>query len=472
MKFILAASGDKRVWEVLKDSFGSDYKVDTAPGKEACFDAFQKKRYEFLFLDMEFLGECRSIKDFTVALNPFWDVFPTMEIIVMTVPEKIRDAVMAVKAGATNYLTYPINPEEVKYVIESLQESARMESELDYLRNQFWQSDSLDVVNTKSEIMKGVFDKIRSVAPTKTNVLLLGETGTGKSLLAKLIHRHSNRSHRQFISVHCGAIAEALVESELFGHEKGAFTGAIRRKLGKFEISHEGTIFLDEIGTISPAVQVKLLGVLQDKVFQRVGGEADIHVDVRILAATNSDLKEMNNRSLFRSDLYYRLSVFPIVVPPLRDRREDIPVLTRTLLKRLNRNYMKEIREVHPQVLQAFDLYPWPGNIRELENLIERAHILETSSVLTPESFPADLFSGQGIAAPVVLDTSLSLAQARRRGIERIEKEYFRELLSIYEGRIQKTAKAAGITPRQLHKLMIKHGIRKEDFKPSRASRN
>jgi len=466
MKSILAASAEKKAWEALKECFRAEYRVETAIGKEACFEALRRRRYEFVFVDMDLLGPCSSVKEFTTAFTPFWEMFPTIGIIVMTYPEKIRNAVMAMKAGADNYLTYPIDPEETRFVVESLLESLRMESELDYLRDRFWQSDSLDVVATKSERMKGVFDKIRSVAPTKTNVLLTGETGTGKSLLAKLIHRHSDRRTKQFISVHCGAMPDTLLESELFGHEKGAFTGAVRRKLGKFEIAHEGTIFLDEIGT--PSAQIKLLGVLQDRVFQRVGGESDIQVDVRIIAATNSDLKEMNRRGLFRSDLYYRLSVFPIEVPPLRERVEDIPLLTRTYVKRLNRLHGKEIRDIHPRVLQAFEQYHWPGNIRELENLVERAHILERSSLLTPESFPAEFFGPISLATPTIIDPSLCLAEVRRRGIDKLERDYLKELLALHEGKIQHTARAAGITSRQLHKLMARHGFHKEDFKPHR----
>jgi len=468
MQSILAVSRLPEVHETLKNCFRNEYRVDEATSKEACFQAFREKRYEFLFIDIEFLGNPRNGDDYRTSLRSFWSVYPTLEIIVISSPERIRDAVLAVKTGASDYLTHPIKAEEAQYVVESLLETVRMESELDYLRDQFWQSDSQEVLQTRSPAMKKVFEKIRAVAPTRTTVLLMGETGTGKTLLAKLIHRHSHRSDRQFISVHCGAIPETLLESELFGHEKGAFTGAIRRKLGKFEIANEGSIFLDEIGTVSPSAQIKMLSVLQDKSFHRVGGEAAIEVDVRILAATNSDLKEMNNRGLFRSDLYYRLSVFPIDVPPLRDRTEDLPLLTQAFLKRLNVLYGKEVRDVHPHVMEAFVRYAWPGNIRELENLVERAHILETSTRLMPESVPPDLFAGGDTMGPIVLPLSLSLSEVRRRGVEKIEAQYLQDQLAAHGGRIGHTAEAAGITPRQLHKLMKKHGIRKEEFKNKR----
>jgi DNA-binding NtrC family response regulator len=399
------------------------------------------------------------------ALQPFWHAYPTAEIIVMSSQKIIREAVMAVKAGASNYLTYPVNPDEVRYVTDSLYDSIIVQSELDYLRDRFWQSDSLDVVQTRSPLMKRIFNKIRSVAPTRTTVLLTGETGTGKSVMAKLIHRHSNRKDDRFISVHCGAIADTLLESELFGHEKGAFTGAVRRKLGRFEIARGGTIFLDEIGTITPAAQVKLLQVLQDGTFQRVGGEETIQSNVRVIAATNTDLRQMSNDGLFRKDLYYRLDVFPIAIPPLRERKEDIPLLVEGFLKKLNKFHSKNIHDVHPHVMAAFGKYTWPGNIRELENLMERAYILETSPILTPESFSKELFTSQSSEVPVKPDISLTLAEVKRSVIEQTEKSYLTNLLAVKRGRIKNTAEAAGIGSRQLHKLMKKYGIKKEDFR-------
>jgi DNA-binding NtrC family response regulator len=383
----------------------------------------------------------------------------------MSAAEAIREAVMAVKAGASNYLTYPINPDEVKFVTESIVELAMMQSELDYLRDKFWQGDELEIVQTRSPEMIKVFEKVRSVAQTKSTVLLVGETGTGKGVLAKLIHKHSHRGASKFISVHCGAIPDTLIESELFGHEKGAFTGAVRRRLGKFEIAKGGTIFLDEIGTISPSAQIKLLQVLQDGIFQRLGGEETIEANVRILAATNIDLKKMCDEGRFRGDLYYRLNVFPIDIPPLRERKEDIPLLVDVFLKKLNKFYPKRIRAVHPLTMEAFQKYHWPGNIRELENLMERAYILETSSVLTPESFPRELFTADPVLPWGAGDSMPSLAEARRKGLEQIETSYLKRLLEAHRGRINETAKSAGVTSRQLHKLMKKYGLRKEDFK-------
>jgi transcriptional regulator with PAS, ATPase and Fis domain len=296
-------------------------------------------------------------------------------------------------------------------------------------------------------------------------VILYGETGTGKNVLSKIIHKHSNRESDQFISVHCGAIPDTLLESELFGHEKGAFTGAVKRKLGKFEIAKGGTIFLDEIGTISPSAQIKLLQVLQDGTFCRVGGEQMIETDARVIAATNTELKALVDQGLFRKDLYYRLNVFPLEVPPLRERIEDIPIFVEIFLKRLNRDLLKDIHGVHPYVMEAFRQYVWPGNIRELENLIERACILENTSVLSPSSFPNEIFGNLAPAVPVNVHLALPILDARRIAIEEFEKQYIRNLLMRNKGKIFTSAGEAGISTRQLNKLMLKYRIRKEVYK-------
>jgi transcriptional regulator with GAF, ATPase, and Fis domain len=236
--------------------------------------------------------------------------------------------------------------------------------------------------------------------------------------------------------------------------------------LGKFEIAHGGTIFLDEVGTISLSTQIKLLQVLQESVFQRVGGEADIQVDVRIIAATNIDLKSLCSENLFRSDLYYRLNVFPIHVPPLRKRKEDISLLTEHFLNKLNQRHSKEVRNIDPDVMSALHRYNWPGNIRELENIMERAHILERSSTLTSNGFPEDVMGACSLPTEnLTVDLDLPLAQVRRQTIERIDQDYIVQQLRKNRGRIDNTAKATGVSTRQLNKLMVKYSIRKEDFK-------
>ena len=466
MRYILAATEDQAATEIIRAAFRRPFHVDAAATVLDCREFLRKRRYEFSFIDLDLLGGLVEVRgDSGAAFRGVRQAFPTVEVVVMTPPERAGEAVEAVKAGAANYVTYPLNAEEIRYVTESVHEGILAQSELDYLRDRFWQSDSLDVVQTRNQAMRAVFDQVRLVAPTKSTVLLTGETGTGKGVLAKLIHRHSNRRVVQFIGIHCGAIPDTLLESELFGHEKGAFTGAIRRKLGKFELANRGTIFLDEIGTITPSAQIKLLQVLQDRTFQRVGGETLIEADVRIIAASNKDLGQMVEQGLFRNDLYYRLNVFPIEIPPLRERREDIPQLTEIFLRQMNRFNHRGIHYVHPQVMEAFQRYSWPGNIRELENLVERACILETSSILTPASFPAELFAGGPFVAPLSDGAGLTLAEARGRAVAEAEKSYLREVLARNGGRINRTAEAAGVTVRQISKLMRKYGIRKETFR-------
>jgi len=466
MKSILVVSKEKEIFDAIVSCFKLEYRVKNTSSKETACEMLKKTRSDFIFIDLDILREkCSMHNGYKEALQPFWQLYPSVDIIIMSAPEMIRETVKAVKAGASSYITYPITPEELSYLTEEIQESVIVQSELNYLRDQFWQSDSLEMVQTKNAGMTQIFEKIRSVASTKSTVLLIGETGVGKGVFARLIHRHSNRADGQFISVHCGAIPDTLMESELFGHEKGAFTGAVRRKLGKFEIAEGGTIFLDEIGTITPSSQIKLLNVLQDGTYQRVGGEDALEADVRVISATNTNLDILCNNGQFRRDLYYRLNVFPIEIPPLRERLEDLPLFVEVFLRKLNKFFPKEIHDVHPDVLKAFEHYSWPGNIRELENLMERAYILEPSSILTPESFPNEIFESEAPFASVPMDSSITLTEARRRGVDEIERIYLKELLTQNNGKIKGSAEIAGISTRQLHKLMKKHGLRKEDFK-------
>ncbi|RJX33950.1 MAG: sigma-54-dependent Fis family transcriptional regulator [Desulfarculus sp.] len=461
---------DPEAIATIQGCFPGGYRVRLAQSKEQCLNAAESgpaQAPDFIFLDLEALGHSASVGrfDYREALEPFKEKFPAAETIIMGPPESIRQLVMAVKAGASNYLTYPLDPSEVAFVREGLEEERLRQSELDYLRSYFLPLDLQEVVRTNSPALRRVLDQLRSVAPTRSTVLLTGETGTGKGVLARVIHQLSKRARQAFISVHCGAIPDNLVESELFGHEKGSFTGAVKRKLGKFEIAKGGTIFLDEVGTLTPAAQIKMLQVLQERTFQRVGGVETIEADVRIIAASNYDLKELCEQGQFRRDLYYRLNVFPLHTPPLCERIEDIPLLVYTFLGRLNLLYGKQITQLAPEVSEAFRNYSWPGNIRELENLIERAYILEDGPVLSVDSFPGELFTFQGSLGNGHEGSPPKLAEARRQGVELIEREYLHDLLTQNQGRIDRTARAAGITPRQLHKMMTKYGIRKESFK-------
>ncbi len=343
-------------------------------------------------------------------------------------------------------------------------------TELNPEEDDFWSSEVVKEVHTRSPKMLQTFEKVKSVAPTQTTVLLLGDTGVGKGTVAKLIHQHSSRKDQSFVHVHCGALPDTLAESELFGYEKGAFTGAVKRKLGRFDTAQKGTIFLDEINTISGTMQIKLLQVLQDRIFQRVGGEYPIETDVRVIAASNSDLQQLCDEGLFRKDLYYRLSVFPLEIPSLQQRFEDIPDWVNYLIEWFNKLYFKEIQNADPLVVKALQEYSWPGNIRELENVIERAYILETSSTLRAESFPQELFSDLNYPAEIAMDITQPLAEVRRQSLENIERQYLKELMAKHLGRVNRAAETAGITTRQRHKLLSKYGIRKEEFKPALAS--
>ncbi len=419
---------------------------------------------DVLFVDYRILAE--EGLSYLEGIGRIWQGPSAADVIVLVDSDDMRGAVDAVKAGAADYLTYPIAAADVLRVLEQLDKSRILHSELDYLKDQFWNEDALDVVKTESPAMREVFFKVRQMAGTKTTVLLTGETGTGKSLIARLIHSHSTRRDAPFVSVHCGAIPDTLIESDLFGHEKGAFTGAIRSKPGKFQQADGGTLFLDEVGTISPSMQIKLLNVLQERTIQRVGGDKTIPVDVRIIAATNDDLLGMCERGEFRKDLYYRMNVFPIEIPPLRERKKDILRFAEVFIANFNLQLVKNLRGLEPKVLEAFQRYSWPGNVRELENLVERACILEEGEFLSPRSIPQELLPGDIVAISDHVDISLPLGRARQEVVDRFERAYLTELLDTTHGRIKDAAKWAGVTPRQLHKLMARHGLKRSAFRP------
>jgi DNA-binding NtrC family response regulator len=437
--------------------------VRVAPDLSGCQEG-DDQPVDLVFMDVAALADVTA-GAFEAVGQRFRRHNPLVQFIAMAPKQLARQAVMAVRQGANDYLTYPIDDDEIDLVLESIQETRSKDQELEYLRDRFWKSDWLDIIHTKNPQMRRVLEKVRSVAPTIATVLLLGETGTGKGLMARLIHRHSNRSDGPFVALHCGAIPETLIESELFGHEKGAFTGADRRKIGKFEMAREGTVFLDEIGTVTHATQVKLLQVLQDGTYSRVGGTDILHTNARIIGATNADLEKMAEAGSFRKDLYYRLNVFPIELPALRARKEDLPHLVSLFLANLNKKYGKPITGLESGIAEAMQDHHWPGNMRELENILERAYILETGSLLSSGSFPGTLIIGSKIVQAVNESHSLPLSEARQIAIDEFERTYLENLLKKHRGRVNQSAREARITTRQLSRLATKHGVNKKKYK-------
>lgn len=336
-----------------------------------------------------------------------------------------------------------------------------MNRQLEKIKEAFGSSGSM--LATRSPRMARVMEKLKRAAPTESTVLISGETGTGKGVMARFVHDYSSRCRGPFVVVHCGAIPESLIESELFGHERGAFTGAVRKMRGRFEQAAGGTIFLDEIGTITMAAQIKLLQVLQDRTFQTVGGEESVDADARVIAASNEDLSALVSAGDFRMDLYYRLNVFPVSIPPLRERLEDLTVFIDYFIAQYNRENNGNLLGVSSDVERALHQYDWPGNIREVENLIHRAAILEKTQYLTKSSFPRLLFTRSEVRRPS--RRLPTLAEIRKQTLESAEREYLAALLTSTRGRISKAAEAAGVSRRQIYNLLSKYNIDKKEFK-------
>lgn len=361
-------------------------------------------------------------------------------VIMITAHGTIETAVETMKKGARDYILKPLRLDEILAKVETISQLKSLMKENQYLREKLSQKYNFNNIIGKNGKMLELFDLIKDIAKTNSTILITGDSGTGKELIANAIHFNSDRIKKPFVKVNCGVLAENLLESELFGHVKGSFTGAIRDKLGRFEISNGGTIFLDEIGDISPNMQLKLLRVLQEGEFERVGGTETIKVDVRIIAATNRDLAGMMMKGEFRQDLYYRLNVIPLEVPPLRERKDDIPLLISHFLQKFNKQFNKRIDVIEDDAMKYLQNYSWPGNIRELENLIERSVVLNKTGRLTTKDFPPYVIKLDG-EMQVDLDTSGTLIDV----VDSFEKQIILKALRDNNFNKLRTAEKLGI---------------------------
>jgi DNA-binding NtrC family response regulator len=371
--------------------------------------------------------------------------------IMMTAYGSIENAVQAMQAGAHHYVTKPVNLDELEIIIQRALNSRRIEAENVNLREQIDRKFGLENIIGESPTMRQVFETVQQVAPTRTTVLITGETGTGKELIAKAVHNLSSRKNGPFIAVHAAALPSTLLESELFGHEKGAFTGAVERRVGRFELADGGTLFLDEIGELEPLMQVKLLRVLEERAFERVGGAKTLQVDVRLVAATNRDLKKLVNEGKFRDDLFYRLSVVAVNLPPLRERRDDIPLLVKAFLDEFNRENGKQVRELTSEALNLLLAYDWPGNVRELRNVVEQMVVLARADRLTVRDVPPQVRGGADLTKISVVRTGMTVEEAERQLIMQALKET--------DGNRTKAAQKIGISRRTLHRKLKEYGL-------------
>jgi DNA-binding NtrC family response regulator len=383
---VLVVDDDPGVRESFRLTLEDHYDVIDVPDGPHALDAVRASHVDLVLLDIR-LPEMDGIE----VLERLKAIDEGIEVILVTAVKTVRTAVAAMKLGAFDYLTKPFEEDELLAVIARALEKRSLEREVTFLRGELARARDFDEIVGQHPAMQKIYRLIAQVARTTTTVLITGESGTGKELVARAIHRQGPRRDRSFVAVNPAAIAESLIESELFGHERGAFTGAHQRKLGRFELAQGGTLFLDEIATLKEELQIKLLRVLQEREIERVGGTHPIKIDVRIIAATNADLKDAVARGAFREDLYYRLNVVSIDVPPLAQRADDVPLLVEHFVHRYSRECNKPVDGLSPEVLSALRDYEWPGNVRELQNVIERAVVLAEGPVIQLSDLPLDV---------------------------------------------------------------------------------
>jgi len=450
---ILVVDDDNAHRTMLRTLLGGwGHEVSEADDGETAIEKVKKQPYDLVLMDV------RMVKMSGLeALDAIKAYNPAIPVIIMTAYSSVETAVEALKQGAHDYLTKPLDFEKLKITIERTMEHTRLKQENRLLKESLGKHFDRQNIIGQSTAMVKLLESVAQVAPSEATVLISGESGTGKELIAGAIHFNSSRKEGPFVKLNCAAITETLLESELFGHEKGAFTGAERRKEGRFSLAHRGSLFLDEVSEMPVQMQVKLLRVLQERELTRVGGETTIKVDVRVIAATNKDLAEEIKAGRFREDLYYRLNVVGLQMPPLRRRREDIPLLAQHFLETFNARNRKEIKAFTPQAMERIIKYDWPGNVRELMNAVERAVVLSRTDYLSGEDFPAVHSPDAGDdeasqrADLIQLDGDVSL--------EKIEKKAILKTLEAAGGNKSKTARRLGITRKTLHKKLKAYGV-------------
>jgi len=430
---------------ILKDEGYQVFEVDD--GLKAV-EAVKGEFYDLILMDVR-MTEMSGIE----ALQEIKKIRPGIPVLIMTAYGSIKSAVEAMKLGAYDYLTKPLDTDELRLTIARILDHHRLQAENLQLRERLANRFDFSQIVGKSKKMQDLFEMIALVAPSDATVLISGESGTGKELIANAIHQNSPRKDKPFIKVNCAALPETLLESELFGHEKGAFTGAIHRTKGRFELANGGTLFLDEVAEMSPATQVKLLRVLQEQAFEPLGGGKTLQVEVRILAATNKNLEEEVHKGRFRKDLFYRLHVVPVYVPPLRERKEDIPLLAGYFLSRYREKNNRDIKGFTPRAIDLLVRYDWPGNVRELENAVERGVILCRGDYLTPEELPLALQALDKMSTEEGPEVTASCS------VSEMEKRLILKTLEQTGGNRTRAAELLGISRRTLQYKLKEYGI-------------
>ncbi|TAL12242.1 MAG: sigma-54-dependent Fis family transcriptional regulator [Nitrospirae bacterium] len=446
---ILTVDDDQGLLQLLKmrlTAMGFD--VTACASGEAAIDVAKREVFDLAITDLRLPD-----RDGLAVLEELLLIHPSLPVLLLTAHGSIPNAVEAMQKGAYGYLTKPFDDKELKIVIEKALAQQRMSREIERLRSLVKELYGLENVVARSPAMQVLLQQVAHVADTDATACISGETGTGKEVIARVIHCNSRRGRGPFVAVNCGAIPESLFESELFGHVKGAFTGAHYAKRGLLQSADGGTLFLDEIGEMPLALQVKLLRALQEHEVVEVGAERPTKIDVRIITSTNRDLEQAVRAGTFREDLYYRIQVVPLVVPPLRERRDDIPPLAQHFLKQIAGRMHKNIRGFLPEAMQQLMLHHWPGNVRELENAIEKAVVLSTQDMITADLLPAGSQPAEDQVKP--------LTEAR----EDFEREYLKEVLQLAGGNISRAAQIAGRYRADLYKLLRKHGLHPGDAK-------